>query len=104
MPFLYNLQFHPKFSIAVGIAPSYLIADKITGQYQSIDKQYYSMKKFDFQPMGQVDFYLTDHISSSIRFSYSVSNIRNVNDESDVVADAKWYNNNLSLVLRYKIK
>ncbi len=97
MPFLYNLKLHTKIDIALGIAPSYLFAHKITGVYISIDKSLYSMKNFDFQPMAQVDFYLTDNISSSIRFSYSMINIRN-----DPMAG--WYNNNIGVVFRYKIK
>lgn len=97
MPFLFNLSLHEKVDIAIGIAPSYLFAHKITGEYVSIDKSLYSMKSFDFQPMGQVDFFLTDNISTSIRFSYSIFRIR-----KDPMAG--WYNNNLSLVLKYKIK
>ena len=97
MPFLYNLKLHPKFDIALGIAPSYLIAHKLTGIYVSIDENLYSMKNFDFQPMGQIDFYLTDKISSSLRYSYSMFDIR-----KDPMVE--WYNNNLSIVFRYKIK
>lgn len=97
MPFLINLKLHPKIDIALGIAPSYLFAHDITGIYVSIDKSLYSMKNFDFQPMGQVDFYLTDKIITSIRFSYSMINIRN-----DPMAG--WYNNNVGVVLKYKIK
>lgn len=97
MSFLYNIKFHPKIDIALGIAPSYLFAHKLTGEYVSIDKNLYSMKNFDFQPIGQIDFYLTDRISSSLRFSYSMVNIRND-------AMTTWYNNNLSIVFRFKIK
>lgn len=94
LPVLYNFMFHPKITVSVGIAPSYLFAHKLTRQKFLVDKSLYSMKPFDFQPMGQVGFYLTDRISSSIRISYSAINIRN--DELTV-----WYNNNLSIVFRY---
>ena len=97
MSFLYNLKLHTKIDIALGIAPSYLFAHKLTAEYVSIDESLYSMKNFDFQPTGQIDFYLTDRISSSLRISYSMINIRND-------AMATWYNNNLSIVFRYKIK
>ncbi|MCF6366653.1 MAG: PorT family protein [Bacteroidales bacterium] len=92
IPVLYNLEIHPKINVAVGIASSYLFAHKFTLIKQEVDKNYYSIKDFDFQPMGQVDFYLTDRISSSLRISYSALSIRN---------DDVWYNNNLSVALRY---
>lgn len=92
IPILYNLEVHPKINVAIGIASSYLFAHKFTLIKQEVDKNYYSMKDFDFQPMGQVDFYLTDRISSSLRISYSAISIRN---------DDVWYNNNLSIALRY---
>ena len=92
IPILYNLEVHPKINVAIGIASSYLFAHKFTLIKQEVDKNYYSMKDFDFQPMGQVDFYLTDKISSSLRISYSVFSVRN---------DDVWYNNNLSIALRY---
>ena len=97
MPFLYNFKLHHKIDIALGIAPSYLFAHKLTSYKVEVDKSSYSVNSFDFQPMGQIDFYLTDRISSSLRLSYSVFDIR----KEDM---ATWYNNNLSVVLRYKIK
>ncbi|MCD6557246.1 MAG: PorT family protein [Bacteroidales bacterium] len=97
MPFLFNLQVHPKIDIAIGVAPSYLFAAKLTTYKASVDKTAYSLKQFDFQPIGEADFYLTDKISTSLRYSYSMFNIR-----KDPMA--VWYNNNLSLVFRYKIK
>ena len=95
MPVLYNLEIHPKINIAIGLATSYLFAHKFTLIKQEVDKNYYSMRDFDFQPMGQVDFYLTDKISSSLRISYSAISIRN---------DDIWLNNNLSVVLRYRFE
>jgi hypothetical protein len=97
MPFLFEYQLLKKVNIAVGIAPSYLFAHRLTSYKQEVSKDDYSIKSYDIQPMGQVDFYLTDRISTSLRFSYSMINIRN-----EVLST--WYNNNLSLVLRYKIK
>jgi len=97
MPFLFNLQIHPKIDIALGIAPSYLFAAKLTSYKAPVDKTSYSLKQFDIQPIGEVDFYLTDKISTSVRYSYSMFNIR-----KDPMAI--WHNNNLSLVFRYKIK
>ncbi len=94
MPFLYNFQFHPKIDLSIGIAPSYLFAHKLTRAYQEIGKNSYSLKTFDFQPMGQLGFYLTDRIFSNIRISHSVFSIRNE-------YNATWYNSNLSIVLRY---
>jgi len=97
MPFLFNLQVHSKIDIALGMAPSYLFYDKLTSYKAAVDKSSYSLKTFDFQPIGEVDFYLTDNIMTSLRFSYSMFNIR-----KDPMAI--WYNNNMSLVFRYKIK
>ncbi len=97
IPFLFNLQIHPKIEIALGIAPSYLFADKLSSYKQVIDKDLYSLKTFDIQPIGETDFYLTDNIMTSLRLSYSAINIRN---EPMTV----WRNNNLCLVFRYKIK
>lgn len=97
VPFLWNINLGEKIDIALGVAPSYLFAHTIYGDYQSIDKNLYSMKNFDVQGMGQVDFFLTDKISSSIRFSYSAVNIRND-------AMTAWFNNNLSIAFRYKIR
>ncbi|NOZ35541.1 MAG: PorT family protein, partial [Chlorobi bacterium] len=96
IPFLFNLQVHPKIEIAFGIAPSYLFAAKLTSYKALVEKSSYSLKPFDIQPIGEVDFYLTDKIMTSLRFSYSMFNIR-----KDPMAI--WYNNNLSLVFRYKI-
>lgn len=97
VPFLFNLQIHPKISLAAGMAPSYLFYSKLTSYKALVEKTSYRLANFDFQPMGEVAFYLTDHIMTNIRFSYSLFNIR-----KDPMAI--WYNNNFSLVLQYKIK
>ncbi len=94
MPILYNYKFHPKIDVSIGIASSYLFAHKFIQQRAIVNKSFYSLKNFDFQPMGQVGFYLTDKITSSIRISYSIFDIRT----EDL---AIWYNNNLSIALRY---
>jgi len=96
MPFLLNINIHPKIDLAFGIAPSYLFSHKLTSRKQLVDKSSYSMNNFDFQGMGQVDFFLTEKISSSIRFSYSLVDIR----KEDL---AVWYNNNISIAFRYKL-
>ena len=97
MPFLFNLKVHPKIEIALGVAPSYLFAEKLSSFKQVLDKNSYSFKTFDIQPIGEADFYLTDNIMTSLRLSYSAINIRNE-------PMTTWRNNNLSLVFRYKIK
>jgi hypothetical protein len=97
MPFLFDYQLLNKISVSVGIAPSYLFAHRLTSYRQEVSKNDYTLKSFDIQPIGQLDFYLTDHISASLRLSYSAFDIR-------TEAVSTWYNNNLSLVLRYKIK
>jgi len=96
IPFLWNLNFGDKIDMALGIAPSYLFAHKITGQYYN-DVQEADMTNFDFQGMTQVDFFLTEKISSSIRFSYSIFDIRKE-------PMSTWRNNNLSIAFRYKIR
>lgn len=98
MPFLFNIDVHPRIELAFGIAPSYLFKYKLTRQHLPVDENSYSFNSFDFQPMGQVDFYLTDHLSSSLRFSYSIMNIR----RDDFYA--RNLNNNIGLVIRYKIR
>ena len=97
MPFLFNLKVHTKIEIALGIAPSYLFAEKLSSYKQVLDKNSYSFKTFDIQPIGEAGFYLTDNIMTSLRLSYSAVNIRNE-------PMTTWRNNNLSLVFRYKIK
>jgi len=97
MPFLFNMTVHPKIEIALGIAPSYLFKYKIVRDYSPAPDQSNSLKDFDFQPMGQVDFFLTDRISSCLRFSYSMLNISKN-------PTTGWLNNNIAVVLRYKIK
>jgi len=94
LPFLYNLKFHPKINISIGIAPSYLFSHKLVRQYQPIDKQYYKIQSIDVQPMGQISFYLSDHISSELRISRSITDMR-------PEAETAWFNNNLSVLLKY---
>lgn len=97
MPFLYNFKFHPRMDFSIGIAPSYLFAHKITRRGYEINKSQYSLNSFDIQAMGQVGFFLTDRITSSLRMSYSLFNIRKEKD-------ASWYNNNIAFVLSYNFK
>ncbi len=96
MPFLFNLQVHPKINIAAGIAPSYLFASKLTSYKALVEKSSYTLKQFDFQPIVEAGFYLTDKITTNLRLAYSLFNIR-----KDPMAI--WYNNNLSLVFMYKL-
>ncbi len=97
MPFLFNLQVSPKIEIAAGIAPSYLFYAKQTSYKAPIPDFQSTLNTFDFQPLGEAVFYLTDRILSSIRFSYSL-----FNQKKEPMAT--FYNNNLSLVFQYKIK
>jgi len=96
MPFLFDYQLLNKIGIAVGIAPSYLFAHRLTSFRAVVSKDLYDLSSFDIQPMGQVDFYMTDHLKVGLRLSYSIFDIR-----KDVLAI--WYNNNLSFVLSYKV-
>jgi hypothetical protein len=95
MPFLFDYKLLPKLNIAIGIAPSYLFAHRLTTFKSTVPKELYEIASFDIQPMGQVEFFLTDHIRSSIRLSYSAFDIRN--EELST-----WYNNNLGIVFRYE--
>lgn len=93
IPVLADFKISEKFSVSAGIAPSYLISAKLFRNGYEIDTNSYIMKNFDFSPMGQVDFYVTDHLSANIKFSYSAVSIRQ---------DNVWFNNNLNISLRYK--
>ncbi len=95
MPFLFDYKLLPKLTIAIGIAPSYLFAHQLTTFKTRVPKELYEISSFDIQPMGQIDFFLTDHIRSSIRLSYSAFDIR----KEEV---STWYNNNLGIVFRYE--
>ena len=97
MPFLLNINVHTKIDVALGIAPSYLFAHKLTRYKQLVDKSLYDMNSFDYQGMGQIDLFLTEKLSSSLRLSYSIFDIRG----EDV---STWYNNNFSIAFRYKIR
>lgn len=97
MSFLYNYQIHPRFDFSVGLAPSYLFAHKLTRLGYTINKNLYSINTYDFQAMGQVGFYLTDKITSSLRMSYSIIDIRKEKEST-------WYNNNIAFVLSYNFK
>jgi hypothetical protein len=96
MAFLPDYQVFPKLNISLGFAPSYLFAHKLTSLKTTVPEDLYTMKIFDFQPVLHIGFYLTDHISTDLRLAYSAFNIR-----KDALAI--WYNNNLSIVFRYKI-
>lgn len=100
MPFLLNFSIHPKISIAVGIAPSYLFYAKQTSYKTPVDGFRESLKTFDFQPVGQIDFYLTEHISANLRMGYSVFNLKKDNG----LYKEDFHNNNIGLVIRYKIR
>ncbi|MCF6184651.1 MAG: PorT family protein [Bacteroidales bacterium] len=97
MPFLFNLRVSPKIEIAAGIAPSYLFYAKQTSYKALVPDFQSTLNTFDFQPLVEAVFYLTDKILSSIRFSYSL-----FNQKKELMST--FYNNNLSLVFQYKIK
>ncbi len=97
MPFLFNFEIYPKIEIALGIAPSYLFYAKQTTYRMTVPYFQETLKEFDFQPYGELNFYLTDNITTSVRLSYSLFNLKNDSMST-------FYNNNLSLVFFYKIK
>ncbi len=97
MSFLFNLEVYPKIKIAAGIAPSYLFAAKQTTYKTPVPDFKESLKPYDFQPVAEVSFFLTDKIMTCLRFSYSI-----FNQKKEPMAT--FYNNNLSLVFQYKIK
>ncbi len=97
IPFLYNYQLLPKFNVSVGVAPSYLFAHKLVELGFTVNKNFYTMRSFDIQPIIEVGYYLTDNITANLRASYSILNIRT----DDGVG---WYNNNIGFVLAYKFK
>lgn len=96
MPFLYNYKLLPKFDISIGIAPSYIFGSKLVQMGFEIDKKFYSMRNFDIQPIAEAGFYLTDNITAYVRYAHSIINIR-------TDTNGGWYNNNIGLVLSYKI-
>lgn len=97
MPFLYNYKLLPKFDVSVGIAPSYLFASKLVELGFEVNKNFYTIRSFDFQPIAEAGFSLTDNITANVRYSHSVINIR-------TDTNGGWYNNNIGLVLSYKIE
>jgi len=97
MPFLYNYQLLPKFNVSIGIAPSYLFAHKLVELGFTVNKNFYTMRSFDIQPIAEVGYYLTDDITANLRVSYSILNVRKDNGVG-------WYNNNIGFVLAYKFK
>jgi len=97
IPFLYNYQILQKFDISIGIAPSYIFASKLVELGYETNKNFYTMRTFDFQPIAEAGFYLTDNIIANLRYSHSIINIR-------TDTNGGWYNNNIGIVLSYKIK
>ncbi len=97
LPILYNYEILPKFDVSIGIAPSYIFASKLTRLGFEISKNLYTMRTFDIQPIAEAGFYLTDKITANIRYSHSIINIR-------TDTNGGWYNNNIGIVISYKIK
>ena len=97
LPILYNYVILPKFDISIGIAPSYIFASKLTRLGFEINKNLYTIRPFDLQPIAEAGFYLTDKITINLRYSHSIINIR-------TNTNGGWYNNNIGIVLSYKIK
>lgn len=95
MPFMYNYQLLQKFDVSVGVAPSYLFAHKLVELGFTVNKNFYTMRTIDIQPIIEVGFYLTDNISVNLRTSYSI-----LSNRTD--AGVGWYNNNIGVVLAYK--
>jgi len=97
MPLLLNFAAHPKFQIAAGIAPAYLMKAKLFVNQSLIPEKGYNISNFDLSPTLHVDFYLLKRLSISVRFSYSAMSIRTQDNEN-------WFNNNLNLGLNYNFK
>ncbi len=96
VPFLLRYKAFEKIWISAGIAPSYLINNKLyEGGVQRIDN-YYPLRDYDIEPMIQADFRFFKKLGISLRYSFSVVTIRSDNEN--------WYSKNLSLGLRYEIK
>ena len=95
MPVLFCYKPIKQLSLSAGAAPSYLFKEKLFGNGAEISKELYEMNNFDLGVMGQLEFIFSDKFSVGIRYSYSMLSIRK---------DVNWYNNNLSIALRYTIK
>ncbi len=96
-PFLFSYNLLPRFAMAGGPAFSYLIAHRISRYKKIIPPEDYQMNYFDLQLMAQMDFALSKKWTTGLRYAYSLTDCRKE-------PEAAWFNLNLSLVLKYKIK
>ncbi len=79
-------------SLSLGPAPSYLFKEKLFSNKVEISKELYDVNNFDFSIMAQIEFIFLKRLSTNVRYSYSFLSNRK---------DYNWYNNNLSIALRY---
>ncbi len=93
-PILFSLKAIPKLTFSVGVAPSYLISAKLFGNGNEISENTYTMNDFDIGITGQIDFNFSKKIIFNLRYNHSIASIRK---------NYGWYNNNLSLLIKYKI-
>jgi hypothetical protein len=97
IPFLFRYQVLKKISLAVGIAPAYLFSDKLYNQGLLISANEYNIRNYDISPILEADFQFFKKLGITLRYSLSIITIRT--DDNHF-----WYNRDLSVGLRYKIK
>lgn len=95
MPFLICWQPFKRISFAGGAAASFLMSEKLYTQKRLIPEENYTMQNIDFTPMLRLEFFANKNLSINLRFSYSAFSIRK---------DFGWFNNNMSLAVRYSFK
>ena len=91
LPITYEYRIIPKFAIAGGLAPAYLIRARHYF-WGSEDPSDYGLSNFDLSYTIQPKFYWTKHIALNVQFTRSILTIK----KRDYVV-----NNNLSLILQY---
>ena len=93
MPISYSYRVMRQFSLAAGLAPAYLFADRLVSIGTIISKSTYQLSNFDFGISGQVEFYFPKNFSIELRVTRSLISIRR---------DHFWLNNSLSFVGKYR--
>lgn len=101
MPFMGYYHFRKRYNIELGIAPAYLISSKILENGEELP-DYYKYKPFDLSALLGLRVYLNEHISTNLRFMYSVLTIT---DDSDPTYNhPNQFNNLLTFTLNYEFK
>jgi hypothetical protein len=96
LPVLFNYTILPKLTLSAGVAPAYLISEKLYTGTAEVDKNLYKMNTFDISPIAVMDFKILKNISLSLRYSHALTTNR--------ADDENWYNRSLTFGLRYKFK